>query len=52
MKSFETIHNHEISPNFLVWKFYGNAQFQQSFGRFVQNPVEPVRFLKMSAPGN
>ena len=31
----------KISFNFLAWKFYSNAQFSQSFRRFVQNSVRP-----------
>ena len=29
-----TVKNTVISPNFLVWKFCGKAQFPHSFGRF------------------
>ena len=31
-----TEYNIIILPNFLEWKFYGNAQFPQSFERSVQ----------------
>ena len=30
-----TAENTAISPNFLVWKFCGKAQFPQSFGRSI-----------------
>ena len=51
---FRVLHciNTEISPNFLVWKFYGKPQFPQSFGRIPQNSVETVPFYKISTPGN
>ena len=39
-----TAENTVISPNFLVWKFCGKAQFGHSFGRFVQNYAEIVPF--------
>ena len=29
--------NNLVSPSLLLWKFCGNSQFPQSFGRFVQN---------------
>ena len=32
-----TAQNTVISPNFLVWKFFRNAHFPQSFGRFARN---------------
>ena len=32
-----TVKNTVISPNFLVWKFCGKAQFPHSFGRIPQN---------------
>ena len=35
-----TAKNTVISPNFLVWKFYGKEQFPHSFGRIAQNYVE------------
>ena len=44
--------NTEISPNFLVWKFCGKAQFSHSFGQFAQNYAETVPFHKISTPGN
>ena len=40
--------NTVISPNYLVWKFRGKAQFPQTFGRFVRNCrncVFPKSFL-------
>ena len=54
IKSYEelvldgTAKNAVISPDFLVWKFCGKAQFPHSFGRF----VETVSFRKVSTPGN
>ena len=55
---------YKISPNFLVWKFYGNAQFpkvsrelpptvrvRSTIGRIVKNSVETMRFHKISTPG-
>ena len=44
--------NTVISPNFLVWKFCGKAQFPHSFGRFARNYAETVTFYKISTPGN
>ena len=35
-----TAKNTEISPNFLVWKFCGKAQFPHSFGRIARNYAE------------
>ena len=29
-----TVKNTVISPNFLVWRFCGKAQFSHSFGRY------------------
>ena len=40
--------NTVISPNFLVWKFCGKAQFPHSFGRFAQNLQETVPFHKIT----
>ena len=37
-----TAKNTVISPNFLVWKFCGKAQFPHSFGRFARNYAETV----------
>ena len=37
MAGWDTTQNTVISPNFLVWKFCGKAQFLNSFGRFAQN---------------
>ena len=40
-----TAKNTVISPNFLVWKFYGKAQFPHSFGRkLCRNCVFPQNF--------
>ena len=47
-----TGNNAVISPNFLVWKFCGNAQFPGSLGRFARNYTEAVSFYKISTPGN
>ena len=44
--------NTEISLNFLVWKFCGNAQFPHSFQRIVRKCGETVPFHKISTPGN
>ena len=41
-----------ISPNFLVWKFCGKAQFPHSFGQIARKYAETVPFQKMSTPGN
>ena len=38
----KTAQNTVISPNFLVWKFCGKAQFLHSFGRIAQNDAETV----------
>ena len=40
--------NTEISLNFLVWQFCGNAQFPQGFAQFSQKSVDTVRFHKIS----
>ena len=37
-----TVKNAVISPNFLVWKFCGKAQFSHSFGRIARNYPETV----------
>ena len=58
-----TDHNHEkyitttakntvILPNFLVWKFFGKAQFRHSFGRFAWNFVTTVPIRKSSTQRN
>ena len=47
-----TTKNTAISPNFLVWKFCGKAQFRDSLGRFARNYAETVPFHKISTPGN
>ena len=39
-----TAKNTVISPNFLVWKFRGKAQFPHSFGQIAQNYAETVPF--------
>ena len=44
--------NIETSPNFLVWKFCGNAQFPHSFGWFIRNSTEIMPFHKISTLGN
>ena len=46
-----TAKNTVISPNFLVWKFCGKAQFLQNFGRIARNYVETVPFHKIFIPG-
>ena len=40
-----------ISPDFLVWKFCGKAQFRHSFGRNAGDYAETVPFRKISTPG-
>ena len=47
-----TAKNTVISPDFLVWKFCGKAQFPHSFGRFARKYAETVLFRKISTPGN
>ena len=42
-----TAENTVVSPNFLVWKFCGKAQFLHNFGRFTQNYAETVPFHKI-----
>ena len=39
-----TAKNTVISPDFLVWKFCGKAQFPHSFGRFAGNCAIPQNF--------
>ena len=49
MKSITLIlteQNAIISPNFLVWKYCGKAQFPYSFGRIARNYAEAVPFRK------
>ena len=41
-----------ISPNFLVWKFCGKAQFPYSFEQFARNYTVTVPFHKICTPGN
>ena len=48
----DTAKNTVISPNCLVWKFCGKAQFPHSFERFARNCAETVPFHKISTPGN
>ena len=38
--------NTVISTNFLVWKFYGNAEFPHSFGWFARNYAKLCLFTK------
>ena len=52
MTKLNTAKNAVISPNFLVWKFCGKAQFLHSFGRFARNYAETVPFHKISTPEN
>ena len=47
-----TAKNIVISPDFLVWKFCGKAQFPYSFGRIARNCAETVPLRKISTPGN
>ena len=49
---FSTAENTVITPDFLVLKFCGKAQFPHSFGRFAPNYVETVPFHKISRPRN
>ena len=44
--------NTVVSPDFLVLKFCGKAQFPHSSGRFARNYVETVPFSKIPTPGN
>ena len=39
-----TANNTVISPDFLVWKFCGKAQFPHSFGRIARNYAETLLF--------
>ena len=48
----QTSENSVISPNFLVWKFCGKAQFPHSLGRIARNSAESVPFHKISTPEN
>ena len=47
-----TVKNTVISPNFLMRKFCGKAQFPHSFGKITRNYAETVPFHKTSTPGN
>ena len=42
-----TVKNTVISPNFLVWKFCGKAQFPHSFGRIARDYAQIVPFHKI-----
>ena len=46
----DTAKNNVISPDFLVWKFCGKAQFSHSFGRFARYYAETMPFRKISTP--
>ena len=48
----KTKKNTLISPNFLVRKFCGKAQFPHSFGPIARNYEETVPFHKISTPEN
>ena len=50
--AINTAKNTAISPNFVVWKSFGKAQFLHSFGRIARSYAETVPFHKMSTPGN
>ena len=50
--STNTAKNTVITPDFLVWKLCGKAQFPHSFRRFAHNYAETVPFRKISTPGN
>ena len=52
IQDINTMKNTVISPNFLVQKFCGKAQFPYSFGRIAQNYAETVHFHKISTTGN
>ena len=47
-----TAKNTVILPNFLVWKFCGEAQFPHNFVPFAQNYAETASFHKISTSGN
>ena len=47
-----TAKNPVISPNFLVWKFYGKVRFPHIFGRFARNYAKIVPFHKITTPEN
>ena len=49
---WNTAKNTVISPDFLVRKFCGKAQFPHSFRWFARNYAQTVLFCKISAPGN
>ena len=44
-----TAKNAVISPDFLVWRFYGKTQFPHSFRRLARNYAETVPFRKIRA---
>ena len=50
--SASTTKNPTISPDFLVRKFCGKAQFLHSFGRITRNYAETVCSRKIFTPGN
>ena len=52
--AYTTAKNTVISPDFLVWKFWGKAQFPHSFGRFaIRGPyAKTVPFRKIPIPRN
>ena len=52
VRSEYTAKNTVISPDFLVWKFCGKAQFPHNFGRFARNYAETVPLRKIPTPGN
>ena len=54
LRIFRTQHceNTVISPDFLVSKFCGKAQFPHCFGRIARNYAETVPFHKIFKPGN
>ena len=47
-----TAKNTVISPNFLIWVFYGKTQFPHSFVQIARNYAETVPFHKTTTPGN
>ena len=47
LRELYTAQNAAISPNFMVWKFCGKAQFPHSFGRFARNCAFPQNFHTM-----
>ena len=47
-----TAKNTVLSPDFLMWKFCGKAQFPHSFEQIARNYAETMPFCKISTPGN